>query len=149
MLASLNSPTFLAVLGVFFIFAAALGMSGKWKRWYWTSPRLVYIYLPIGLLFLMATLGFWVKSGTPSSTVLQGAEFVLLGIAIWWVVRPPDILKPAWIRTIEAHPKKVYEAMAAAVKKGEEWHLKVQDPESLGKWIRALEKQSPKTVRRK
>ncbi len=148
MIASLNSPVFLAVLGVFFIFAAALGISGKWKRWYWTSPRLVYLYLPIGFLFLMATLGFWVKSGTPT-TVLQGVEFVLLGIAIWWVVLPPDILKPTWIRTIEAHPKAVYEAMAAAVKKGEDWHPKVQDPESLDKWIHALEKHTPKTARRK
>jgi energy-coupling factor transporter transmembrane protein EcfT len=148
MLANLDSPIFLVVLGVFFIFAAILGMSGRWKRWYWTSPRLVYLYLPIGILFLLATLGYWVKGGA-LSTVLQGAEFVMLGIAIWWVARPPDFLKPTWIRTIEAHPKAVYVAMAAAVKKGDEWHPKVQDPESLNQWIRTLEKKTPKTARRK
>jgi len=148
MLTNLDSPIFLAALGVFFITAAVFGLTGKWKRWYWTSRKSVYLYLPIGVLFLLATLGFWVKSGL-LSTVLQGVEIALLGIAIWWVTRPPDFLKPAWIRTIEAHSKSVYDAMAAAVKKGDEWHTKVQDPESLEKWIRALEKRTSKTARNK
>jgi len=144
MLAKLDSPIFLAVLGVFFIFASVLGITGKWKRWYWTSRRLVYIYLPIGVLFLLATLGYWIKDG-PLLTVLQASEFVLLGISIWLVIRPPEIFKPAWIRTIEAHPKSVYDAMAAAVKNGEKWHPMVEDPEALEKWIRKLEKRPPKT----
>ncbi len=148
MLTSLDSPLFFAALGVFFLTASVFGITGKWKRWYWTSRKSVYLYLPIGVLFLLATLGFWVKTGI-LSTVLQGAEIALLGIAIWWVTSPPAFLKPAWIRTIESHPKSIYDAMAAAVKKGEEWHPKVQDPKSLDKWIRALEKRSSKTNRNK
>ena len=117
MLTSLDSPLFFAALGVFFITASVFGITGKWKRWYWTSRKSVYLYLPIGVLFLLATLGFWVKAGI-LSTVLQGAEIVLLGIAIWWVTSPPGFLKPAWIRTIEAHPKSVYDAMVGGDKKG-------------------------------
>ncbi len=147
-LVNLNSPVLLAVFGAFFIFAAVLGMSGRWKRWYWTSRRLVYLYLPIGILFLAAAVGTFIKDAT-ASTALQVVEFALLGVAIWWVARPPEVIKPAWIRTIETHPKSVYEAMAAAVKKGEDWHPLVENPESLNKWIRSVEKRNPKTTKRK
>ena len=147
-LIALDSPIFLVILGSLFIAAAILGMTGRWKRWYWTSRKLVYLYLPIGALFYMATLGTWVK-GAPLSTILQGIEIILLGIAVWWVTRPPDFIKPLWIRTIEARPKAVYDAMAAAVKKGDEWHSKVQDPKALEQWIRAIERHGSKPGKRK
>ena len=144
----LTSQIFLSAMGAFFLLAAVLGIVGRWKRWYWTSKRLVYIYLPIGILFLVAAVSQFFTDKT-YTTVFQAVEFVLLGVGIWWVARPPDFLKPAWIRTIEARPKAIYNAMARAVKQGEEWRSKVANQEALEKWIRAIEKRSPKTPKKK
>ena len=92
----LTSQIFLSAMGAFFLLAAVLGIVGRWKRWYWTSKRLVYIYLPIGILFLVAAVSQFFTDKT-YTTVFQAVEFVLLGVGIWWVARPPDFLKPAWI----------------------------------------------------
>ncbi len=140
----LESPYFLLVLGFIFLAVSIAGISGRYKRWYWTSKRLTFAYLPLGILFFLAVVEKYL-SGETLLTGIRVAEFFVLGIGIWWVLRTPKFILPPWIRQIEAHPKAVYEAMAAAVKKGEKWQDRVNDPKSLDKWIQSVEKRIKNT----
>lgn len=139
----LDSQYFLLLLGFFFIGAGIAGISGRYKRWYWTSKRLTFAYLPFGILFLLAVIERSITDAT-LRVVVRVSEFIFLGIAVWWLVRTPQFIIPSWIRQIESRPNAVYEAMAAAVKKGEKWQDRVNDPQSLEKWIRSVEKRLPK-----
>ena len=140
----LESPYFLLFLGFIFLGVGIAGISGRYKRWYWTSKRLTFAYLPFGILFFLAV----IEKSVSGETLLLGirvAEYLVLGVAIWWMLRTPKFIMPTWIQQIEAHPKAVYEAMAAAVKKGEKWEDRVNDPKSLDKWIQSFERKMNKS----
>src|SRR5574342_511996 len=135
----LDAPLFMIVLGLLFILAGAAGISGKYKRWYWRSRRVVYAYIPIGFLFFLVALGQGLKDPLLGK-ILWGGEILVFGIALWWLVRPPKRVQPAWIQKIEEHPRTVYEAMQQQVKAGKEWQSRVQDFQSLEKWIKSVER---------
>jgi hypothetical protein len=139
----LDTRLILIILGLFFVGAGVAGLTGRWKRWYWTSKRMVYAYIPFGLLFFLAAAGTNIADQTLAN-VLRGVEFAVLAVAFWWIIRPPKAMRPAWIRMIEDYPPRVYEAMAAEVKGGKEWRSKVESIEALEKWIRSIEKSAPK-----
>jgi hypothetical protein len=134
-------PKFLVVfLGFIFLAGGAAGISGRWKRWYFSSRRMAMAYFPAGILFLLEAVRQSVSDGTPLSWVLKGAEILSMAVAIWWIMRPPKFIIPAWIQTIEAHPRAVYDYMAMAVKNKEEWRSKVETPEALEEWIALVER---------
>jgi hypothetical protein len=135
----LDSRLFMVVLGLFFVSAGAAGISGKYKRWYWSSRRSVFAYIPVGLLFFLVALGQGLTDLLVTK-ILWGSEVLVFAIALWWLIRPPKPFQPAWIQKIEAHPKAVYEAMQQQVKAGKEWQSRVQDLQSLEKWIQSIEK---------
>lgn len=133
----------LFLMGICFFAAGIAGISGKWKRWYWTSRRIAFAYLPFGLLFLLAAVGQTISDST-LTLVLQVIEFLVLAVAIWWIVRLPQFMIPNWIKMIEMRPRMTYDAMAASVKAHEEWHSKVETPQALERWIQSIEKRSQK-----
>lgn len=133
----------LFLLGICFLAAGAAGITGKWKRWYWTSRRTAFAYLPFGLLFLLAAVGQTITDSA-LTLVMRVIEFLVLAIAVWWIVRPPQFIIPAWIKMIESHPRTIYDAMAASAKGKEEWHSKVETPEALEKWIQSIERRTQK-----
>jgi hypothetical protein len=133
----------LFLLGICFLAAGAAGITGKWKRWYWNSRRMAFAYLPFGILFLLAAVEQTITDST-ISTVMRVVEFLVLGVAVWWIIRPPQFVMPAWIKLIESHPKTTYDAMAAAVKAKEEWRSKVETAAALEKWMQTIERRSPK-----
>jgi hypothetical protein len=135
----LDTRSLLLLLGFFFIGAGVAGIAGKYKRWYWGSRRSIYAYVPFGFLFILVAIGQTMTDEAVSLT-LRIAEFLVFGLAAWWVFKPPKFIRPAWIKMIEDHPKAIYEAMVAQVKEGKEWHSKVNDPELLEKWIKSIEK---------
>ena len=95
---------------------------------------------PAGILFLLEAIRQSIADGTPLSWVLKGAEVLALAMVIWWIVRPPKLIIPTWIQTIEDHPRPVYDFMSISVKNKEEWRSKVETPEALEEWIEAVEK---------
>lgn len=129
------------LLGFIFLATGAAGITGRWKRWYWNSRRMAFANFPAGFLFLLEAIRQSLPDGTAISWVLKGAELLALAFIIWWVVRPPKLVIPAWIQTIEAHPRNVYDFMSISVKNKEEWRTKVATPEALEEWIAAIEKQ--------
>ena len=128
------------ILGFIFLATGAAGISGRWKRWYWNSRRMAFANFPAGILFLLEAIRQSIADGTPLSWVLKGAEVLALAMVVWWIVRPPKLIIPAWIQTIEAHPRTVYDFMSISVKNKEEWRSKVESPEALEEWIAAVEK---------
>ena len=137
------------ILGFIFLATGAAGISGRWKRWYWNSRRMAFANFPAGILFLLEAIRQSLPDGTTISWVLKGAEILALAIVLWWVARPPKQIIPAWIQTVEEHPRAVYDFMSLAVKNKEEWHSKVATPEALEEWIKAVEKNLKITKKKK
>jgi hypothetical protein len=139
----LEPKIFILLLGFFFSATGVAGLSGRYKRWYWNSRRMVYAYFPFGILFILAAVG-QTYSDPGIGRCFYIAEIAVFAVAAWWALWPPRFIRPAWIRRIEACPKEVYETMVKSVKDGKEWHSKVETSDSLEKWIRTIEKNIPK-----
>ena len=133
----------LFLMGICFLAAGVAGISGKWKRWYWNSRRMAFAYLPFGILFLLAAIEQTITDPTLKIGI-RVIEFLVLAIAIWWIVRLPQAIIPGWIKMIEMRPRSTYDAMAASAKAKEEWHSKVETPEALEKWIQSIERRVSK-----
>jgi hypothetical protein len=71
---------------------------------------------------------------------------ILLAITcLWWSLRPPAIIKPAWIRWVESHPKRVRNAMAEETEKLDDWQDRVATKETVDQWARKLKQKMPKS----
>ncbi len=135
----------LIVFGSAFIIAWLMGLFWNWRSWYWRSQRAIYGYLPIGLLFFLANwevqlqnipfLNIW---------VLRGLYLLLISVAIWLTVRPPEFIKPKWIQQIEREPKWVYKEMVNQINKGYDWKKRFVDNNSLESWIKEIKRKRPK-----
>jgi hypothetical protein len=75
---------------------------------YWTSNSTVFRNLPFGqipagiaasLLAVVLTTGV---GGVPARLILAAA-FAVFGVAIAWLVWPPPLVKPDWLRKLELH----------------------------------------------
>jgi hypothetical protein len=132
--------TFLTqAFGVIFLGLGLAARLGMWKKWYWGSRGAAYGYLPMGLVFVVYSFNDRAAQLLGSRYVLFQAGLVLLGLcALWWTVRPPAFVKPAWVRWVEAYPPNLLDAMAKAVKRGEEWEPHMSNPESIDAWVKSL-----------
>jgi len=144
------NPQFL--ISLFGIVFAAIGVAarlGRWKNWYWQTRGSVYGYVPLGLLFLLyaykeeavARLG-------PYYILYQGLLGILVAVGLWWSLRPPEFVKPAWVRWVEEYPKNVQEAMRKAAEAGDEWEPHMASPEELKAWVKTLRSKKAKSRRR-
>lgn len=134
-----------------FLFAAVFfgiglaGVLGFWKSWYWRSPRRVYPYIPLGVLFFAAAFDEQMKAALPGNEWIVTAVYVLIfAVVIWFVVATPRWLKPQWIRKIEDQPKNVYAEMARQAQANDDWREKVNDPQKLDAWIQEVRRKPPK-----
>ena len=131
----------LQALGVLFFAMGVMGMLGVYKRWYWSSPTRAYGYAPFGLLFILVSLEKQLRELLGANFWMLIAAYVLiLGLGLWGFIKPLDAFKPAWIKRIEAEPKRVYEAMASEAKGSQDWKAKVATPEALEDWIKEIQK---------
>jgi len=127
------------IFGLTFISLGLSARLGLWKKWYWRSRGTVYSYIPLGLLFLLYSFNALAKARLGSYYVLYQSLFVLLiACGVWWSVRPPAFVKPAWVRWVEVYPQNVYEAIRKAVEQGENWEPNVVSPDKLEAWVKTL-----------
>lgn len=119
---------------------------GRWKKWYWKSRGGVYGYLPLGFLFLLYAFREQAAELLGDAfNPLSIAVFVLLGaLAVWFSLRPPAFIKPAWIRWVEAHPKHVINAMRNAVEEEDNWEEHVLSQEAVNQWAKAVTRKTSK-----
>jgi hypothetical protein len=145
MMTASQAQLLMQIFGVFFL---AIGLAARlsiWKGWFWRQQRMVYGYIPLGLLLIVYSFNEQAKAGLgPNYLVFQILTGLMLVIGAWWTARPPAFVKPDWVRWVEAHPKRVIDAMAQAVKKGESWGEKVKSKETVDAWARALKMKLPK-----
>lgn len=139
-----TTPSIMQTLGVIFIILGITGMTGIYKKWYWTGPNRIYGYLPFGLLLILASIEDQIKTWLgENSWVLLVAYFLILGFGMWGFIKPLKCFKPAWIKRIEQEPKFVFEDMAISAKKSQEWRAKVSSVETLNIWIKEIHKKHP------
>ena len=133
-------PQILSTLfGVAFIAIGLAARLGLWKKWYWRTRGSVYSYVPLGALFILFTFsGQAAERLGPYHILYQGLMGLLVVLGAWWSLRPPEFVKPTWVRWVEAYPKNVYQAMLKAVEDGEVWEPHVASREDLEAWVKSL-----------
>jgi len=132
------------LMGVLFVAAWLAGRLGVWKGWYWRTRATPYGYLPLGILFIYYSFHSIVQSQYPGYYVAyQVGAGVLIAVGVWWMVRPPAWVKPAWVHWVERHPKRLYQAMAEAVRSGEAWEKHTESQKAVDAWARSLERKLP------
>lgn len=139
-----NANVLLPVFGGAFIIAWLMGIFWNWRSWYWRSQRAIYSYLPIGLLFILASfekqmlvfIDIW---------FLRAAYFILIAVAVWWTVRTPALIKPWWAKEIDGQPRAVYSSLRKFVQQDKDWLLHFKDKETLLLWIKQAEKDARKS----
>jgi len=139
---NLDSQLVLRFLGIFSIFIGLLGLSGKWKRWYWRSQRnTVYGYPLLGLACILGSYEEEVHA------FLSGEEWliivfyvILLGGSLVISYSPPRMLKPRWVKRVEQEPHWVYEKMVKEVMSDKPWGQKAKNLDSLEQWIKEIRK---------
>lgn len=138
-MSGINEDALTWTIGAALVLLWVAGRLGWWKRWYWRSRHAIYPYLPIGVLFLLYPSYSALRSAWSGSPLLLDAGLAVLGvIALWWIIRPPGLIKPAWIRWVEAQPEGAYEKMARAATGGESWGKHVKSKQAVSKWARRL-----------
>jgi hypothetical protein len=137
----------LQVLGLAFIAVGLAVRMGLWKKWYWKTRGTVYGYIPLGLLFLIYSFNDLAAERLGSRYFLfQVAIGLVIALGLWWSVRPPELIKPAWVRWVERHSQAVRLVMAQDADQDKEWERHVASPEAVDAWAKAL--QRPKAKRK-
>ena len=131
----------LQALGIIFILMGIMGMTGIYKRWYWSGPTRAYGYVPFGILAILVSFEKPIKTFLGSNFwILIVLYALLLGLGLFVFAKPPKFIKPAWIRRIETEPKRVYQAMVEEVTAKQDWRKKVATQEALESWIKEIQK---------
>jgi len=77
--------------------------------------------------------------------MFQSLFGVLILLGVWWSLRPPAFIKPAWVRWVETHPKDVRQAMERAATDDPTWEQHVTSQEAVEAWARALKFKNPRS----
>jgi hypothetical protein len=119
---------------------------GYWKGWYWRTRGGVYAYLPLGVVFFLYTYQVQAQARFGSYYFLFVGGILLLAlVCVWWSLRPPRFVQPAWVRWVEAYPKRVRDAMAKDVEQDTDWEKHVHTKEAVDAWARSLKLKLPKS----
>jgi len=106
------------LFGGAFVIVGVIARFGFWKGWYWRSRGAAYGYVPLGLLFVVYSFSAQAREMLAGRYWLyEVLELALVVIGVWWSMRPPEFVKPAWVRRVETYPPSDREAMAQAVAK--------------------------------
>ncbi len=133
------------LLGIIFLFAGVIIRLGNLKQVYWRSSRSMVGYIPLGIVFLVA--GLYETASRQGGTVFYAyiaLLVIVVGLTIYCAARPPDFMKPDWIRWIEKYPKSVQKAMAADVEDNSNWKENVASEAAVNAWAKQLSRKLPK-----
>ena len=133
------------LLGLGFIAAGLVARFGTWRKWFWKTRKAVYGYIPLGLLFILFTYNSLAEERLGSYFFLYLAAFAILGICVvWFSQRPPAIMKPPWVKWLEAYPPRILRLMEQQVDDGEDWAPNVASQEAVNAWARSLKGKQPR-----
>jgi hypothetical protein len=142
---NLDPNLFLQVFGLIFIGMGGAVQLGLWKKWYWRSQGRAYGYIPVGLLFILYSFNSQAQQKLGANYWLFNVAFGALAVlSVWLFFRPPNFMKPAWVRWVEAYPPDVYKAMRETAQNDPDWDKHMSSPEAVDEWVRTLKKGKPK-----
>lgn len=142
----INTDVLLRFIGVGFALAWVIVRLGYWKGWYWRTRGGVYAYLPLSVVFYLYTYRDLAQERLGANFFLYyGVIILLASICVWWSVKPPAIIQPAWIRWIEEYPPRIRKAMTNEAQEDVKWEQNVQSKEAVDAWARRLKKKLPKS----
>lgn len=145
-----DQQALLRLMGIGFALMGLGARVGAWKKWYWGSRGGAYAYLPLGLMFILYTYDDYFKENFRPYYFLYWAAIIVVAILILWLAaRPPDFVKPRWVRWVEKHPKHVISAMAAEVEAGEAWEDNVKSEDAVDQWAKKLKGKPPKKKKKR
>jgi len=147
---SFDQNQIIRLLGLGFILAGLVARIGTWKKWYWKTPKAVYGYIPLGLLFILFSFNDLAGTRLNSRYYLYLVGFGILGICVvWFSQRPMPFLKPKWVRWVEAHPKRIRNLMAQQVEDEEEWEHHLESQDAVDAWAKSLKGKPPRPKRKR
>lgn len=133
------------LMGAVFVFFGIYIRMGNLKQVYWKSRRSVFGYIPLGLLFIMA--GYYETASKQPFYIFYPyiALFVILvGLTLFVASRPPNFIKPDWIRWVEKYPNSIQKAMQAEVLDNTDWKSKLKSEADVDAWAKQLARKLPK-----
>lgn len=129
----------MCLFGGGFSVAGLAAVLGLWKGFYWRMRAAAYGFVPLGLLFVVYALSRPAKASLSAYYwIYELLGVLLLVVGVWWSMRPPEFIKPAWVRWVEGYPPSVQEAIQKAVMAGAEWKPHVSSQENLEAWVKTL-----------
>jgi hypothetical protein len=142
----LDPSLLLQAFGITFLGIGMAVRLGVWKKWYWKSRGTVYGYIPLGLVFLLYSFESLARQRLGTSYWLYQVAFgVIIAVGVWWTLRTPPFIKPAWVRWVEGHSPSVLKAMEADAQSDPNWEKHVVSEQAVEAWIRSLDIKKPKT----
>lgn len=142
----IDTNVLLRIVGYGFMVAWVVVRAGLWKGWYWRSRGGVYAYLPLGLVFVLYSYRETIEVALGSNFTWFIVFMFLLGaLCIWLSLRPPSIVKPAWVRWIDEHPSRIRKAMAEVVEENDAWEEHVLSRQAVNRWAQSLARKLPKS----
>ena len=141
-----DTPSLLRILGLIFIGIGIVARLGFWKKWYWRFGGMVYSYIPIGVVFLLNGLNDLAKASLGTFFwIFEICYAIPVLMAIWWMSRPPDFVKPDWVRWVQAYPEKTHQAMQKAAQEDPRWERHVTSQQEVAAWAKSLGKGKTKS----
>lgn len=138
----MNTNILLQLFGIAFIALGLAAILGLWQKWYWQTRGTVYSYIPLGCLFIFFSFDDQIMHILNLTNIhINLIAGLFLAIGLWWAVKTPNFLKPAWVGWVEKHPKRVQRAMKEAVMNGQEWQPHMKSEDDLDRWARKLKRQ--------
>jgi hypothetical protein len=134
-----NTELLIQAFGVIFIILGIAARVGYWKNWYWQVRGSTYGYIPYGVIFILASYNDALKNVfSPNEWIIYIFYGVFLGIGLWFSIRPPQFMKPTWVRWIEKYPANIIEAMRSEAKNDTAWGKNTKDETTVDAWAKSV-----------
>lgn len=134
----MDTNAYILLLGAFFIIIGLIVRFGLWKSWFWRSRGGAYAYIPMGIVLILYSYHPEFREQGGSAYIVYLVAIVLfMALTLYFSLKPPKWIKPAWVTWIEKFPKHIGKRMKDAVIDGEkEWKNHVKDEASVDRWAK-------------
>jgi hypothetical protein len=141
----LDNNFFIPLIGVAFILVGIYIRMGYMKQVYWKSRRSMFGYIPLGLVFILV--GYYSTYSNKAPYVFYAyiaLLVILVVLTVYLTSRPPNFIKPEWIKWIEKYPKKIQKAMKGDTEVDDDWKQRVTSEADVDAWAKELARNLPK-----
>jgi hypothetical protein len=134
----METDVLIVIMGGLFIVIGILVRFGLWKSWYWRSRGGAYAYVTMGMVFILyAGISRISEQGGIIYYLYIALFLLMIGLTVYFSLRPPAWMKPTWVTWIEKHPKSVVKAMKEAAQDSDfDWKERVVDEKSVDLWAK-------------